>query len=134
MARLLTGKFAVVTDGAKHTAFGCDVAQSAEVKSLVDFALKTYNSPPAIVVNNAGIIRDAPILDMTEEQFDEVVAVNLKGVYLVAQAFARAAIQQKTPQSIINMASILGKVGASERANYASTKVNECISSLRPSS
>ncbi|VDK59950.1 unnamed protein product [Anisakis simplex] len=109
-------------DGAKHMAFGCDVASGKEVKLLADFAMKQYNSVPDIVVNCAGIIRDAPLLDMTEQQFDEVVAVNLKGVYLVTQAFARLAFQRKIAQSIINISSILGKMGAAERANYASTK------------
>ncbi|KHN86727.1 Estradiol 17-beta-dehydrogenase 8 [Toxocara canis] len=110
-------------DGAKHTAFKCDVGRSGEVKSLVDFALKQNSgTPPHIVVNSAGIIRDAEFLKMTEQQFDEVVNVNLKGTYLVTQAFAKLAVESKTPQSVINISSILGKTGAAERVNYAATK------------
>lgn len=70
-------------DGAKHLSFACDVSNSNEVKSLVDFALKHYNSAPNVVVNSAGIIRDSILLKMSEKQFDDVIAVNLKGTYLV---------------------------------------------------
>ncbi|VDM36600.1 unnamed protein product [Toxocara canis] len=108
--------------GVKHAMFCCDVARSGDVKSLLDFALKQHNTVPHVVVNSAGIIRDSELLDMSEKQYDDVLNVNLKGTFLVTQVFARLAVERHAPQSIINIASILGKMGSAERANYAASK------------
>uniref|UniRef100_A0A9J2PQD1 (3R)-3-hydroxyacyl-CoA dehydrogenase n=1 Tax=Ascaris lumbricoides TaxID=6252 RepID=A0A9J2PQD1_ASCLU len=109
-------------DGAKHLSFACDVSNSNEVKSLVDFALKHYNSAPNVVVNSAGIIRDSILLKMSEKQFDDVIAVNLKGTYLITQAFTQLAVERQEFQSVINLSSIIGKIGNIGQINYAATK------------
>ncbi|CAI4228593.1 unnamed protein product [Auanema sp. JU1783] len=105
-----------------HTSFACDVSQAAQVNALKEFVLKNYNQSPAVVVNCAGITQDSTLLKMTEEKFDNVVAVNLKGTFLINQAFARASVENKTPLSIVNVSSIIGKVGNFGQANYAATK------------
>ncbi|VDM40824.1 unnamed protein product [Toxocara canis] len=111
-----------VTDEAKHSSFVCDVSRSDEVQTLVDFVLKHYGSAPNIVVNSAGVIKDSLLLKMSEQQFDDVVAVNLKGTYLMTQAFTRLAVENRVPQSVINISSIVGKVGNVGQSNYAATK------------
>jgi NAD(P)-dependent dehydrogenase (short-subunit alcohol dehydrogenase family) len=74
-----------------------------------------------ILVNNAGIVREAPALDHTEEDWDEVVNTNLKGMFLVAQSAAKAMLA-KGGGSIINIASILGLKQAGGIISYAVSK------------
>uniref|UniRef100_A0AC35U1J5 Estradiol 17-beta-dehydrogenase 8 n=1 Tax=Rhabditophanes sp. KR3021 TaxID=114890 RepID=A0AC35U1J5_9BILA len=108
--------------GGGHYGFGCDVSKSAEVQKLRDFVANTIKMNPHIVVNCAGITNDSTLLKMSEAKFDSVVAVNLKGVFLVSQAFAKLAVQNNSPQSIVNVSSIIGKVGNFGQSNYAATK------------
>ncbi|VDM81882.1 unnamed protein product [Strongylus vulgaris] len=105
-----------------HSAFSCDVSKSDDVAKLFDFTLEQNKSPPHIVVNCAGITRDSTLLKMSEKNFDDVVNVNLKGVYLVTQAFAKSAVSSNVPLSVVNVSSIVGKVGNFGQCNYAATK------------
>lgn len=75
-----------------------------------------------IVVNNAGIVRNAAALDVTGEDWDAVTDTNLKGMFFVAQAAAKAMRAAKTPGSIINVASILGLRQAGAVLPYAVSK------------
>jgi len=111
-----------ITPTAGHASVECDVSSSGDVNRLRDFALDHFNRPPEIVVNCAGITLDSTLFKMTEENFDRVIDVNLKGVFLVTQAFAKAAVDSKTPQSVINISSIVGKIGNFGQANYAASK------------
>ncbi|EYC32215.1 hypothetical protein Y032_0003g1462 [Ancylostoma ceylanicum] len=106
----------------QHSAFCCDVSKSDDVAKLYEFALEQNKSPPGIVVNCAGITRDSTLLKMSEKNFDDVVAVNLKGVHLVTQVFARSAVSNISPLSVVNVSSIVGKVGNFGQCNYAATK------------
>uniref|UniRef100_A0A0K0DUI4 (3R)-3-hydroxyacyl-CoA dehydrogenase n=1 Tax=Strongyloides stercoralis TaxID=6248 RepID=A0A0K0DUI4_STRER len=108
--------------GEGNFAFGCDVSKSIEIEGLKNFVSNDIKKVPQIVVNCAGITQDSTILKMTEEQFDKVIAVNLKGVHLMTQAFAKLAVANNTPASIINISSIVGKVGNFGQTNYAATK------------
>ena len=74
-----------------------------------------------ILVNNAGIIRDALLNKMTEEAFDQVIDVNLKGAFLVTKACLPYFYQQEQA-SIINISSIVGEYGNIGQSNYAATK------------
>ncbi|KAK5983658.1 Estradiol 17-beta-dehydrogenase 8 [Trichostrongylus colubriformis] len=107
---------------ANHAFFSCDVSKSDDVARLHEFVLKQNAKSPNIVVNCAGITRDSTLLKMSEKNFDDVVAVNLKGIFLVTQAFAKSAVEEKTPLSVINVSSIVGKVGNFGQCNYAATK------------
>ncbi|HEY3654713.1 MAG TPA: glucose 1-dehydrogenase [Steroidobacteraceae bacterium] len=75
-----------------------------------------------ILINNAGVVRNAPALEQSEEDWDDVVDTNLKGVFLVAQAAARAMRSSQKGGSIVNVASILGVRQAGTVLSYAVSK------------
>ena len=74
-----------------------------------------------VLLNNAGITQDARLVKMTDAQFDQVIAVNLKGVFECAQAVARIMVTQKSGV-IINASSVVGVYGNFGQTNYAATK------------
>jgi 3-oxoacyl-[acyl-carrier protein] reductase len=98
----------------------CDVTQSAEVDALVQAALDTFGGLD-IMVNNAGITRDATMRKMTEDQFDQVIAVHLKGTWNGLRA-AAAIMRENKRGAIVNMSSISGKVGMVGQTNYSAAK------------
>lgn len=77
---------------------------------------------PDVLVNNAGIARQAFLTDMSEEDWDDVIDTNLKGVFMMAQATANAMIEAEKPGSIINLASILGLRVSKSLASYIAAK------------
>jgi len=101
--------------------FGCDVADPGQVTALLAFAREEFGSVD-VVVNNAGITRDATLKKMTVDQFDQVVAVHLRGAWLGTQAAAEAMRAQGSGGAIINMSSISGKVGFFGQTNYSAAK------------
>jgi NAD(P)-dependent dehydrogenase (short-subunit alcohol dehydrogenase family) len=74
------------------------------------------------LVNNAGIFRAADFLDVTEADWDAVIAVNLKGAFLVGQAVARELVRQGTGGSIVNMSSVNGRTAIPSIASYNASK------------
>jgi 3-oxoacyl-[acyl-carrier protein] reductase len=88
----------------------CDVVDASSVHELVAHARSVFGSVD-IMVNNAGITRDATLKKMTEEQFDQVIAVHLRGAWLGTRAAAEAMREQGTGGAIVNMSSISGKAG-----------------------
>ncbi|KAJ8734554.1 hypothetical protein PYW08_013804 [Mythimna loreyi] len=107
---------------AEHMAVELDVSDSTAVRNLLQTTLRQYKAPPTIVVNSAGITRDNWLLKMSEEDFDSVVNVNLKGTFLVMQTFAKAMTEAGLPGSIVNLSSIVGKYGNIGQTNYAGSK------------
>lgn len=102
-------------------AYQADVTDAASVARA--FAQATADlGVPVIVVNNAGTVVRKPSLEVTEDEWNAVVDVNLSGVFRVAQAAARSLIAAGTPGSIINIASILGLRVRTQVASYAATK------------
>lgn len=99
----------------------CDVREREQFEALLDAAEGIGGYPLDIMVNNAGITRDATMRRMTEEQFDAVIAVNLKGTWLGTQA-AAARMRQAGRGSIINISSLSGKVGMAGQTNYSAAK------------
>lgn len=75
-----------------------------------------------ILVNNAGVEIHNPFLDVTEQQFDRVVGVNLKGAFFCAQAAAREMVKSKTPGRIINVSSVHEDIAMPNNAHYCSSK------------
>lgn len=98
----------------------CDVTQAGEVDALVAAALERFGSLE-VMVNNAGITRDATMRKMTEEQFDQVIAVHLKGTWNGMRA-ASAIMRENKRGAIVNMSSISGKVGLVGQTNYSAAK------------
>ncbi|WKY15985.1 hypothetical protein Q1695_001007 [Nippostrongylus brasiliensis] len=112
----------VIDPSKGHASFACDVSKASDVARLHEFSLKQDERHPSVVVNCAGITKDSTLLKMSEKNFDDVVAVNLKGVYLVTQAFAKSAVSKNAPLSVVNVSSIVGKVGNFGQCNYSATK------------
>lgn len=101
-------------------ALRCDVTSSAEVDALVTATVEEFGGLH-VMVNNAGITRDATLRKMTEEQFDEVIAVHLKGTWNGTRA-AAAVMREQGRGAIVNMSSISGKVGLIGQTNYSAAK------------
>jgi 3-oxoacyl-[acyl-carrier protein] reductase len=102
------------------TAVRCNVTDSSDVEALLATAVTTYGTLD-VMVNNAGITRDATMRKMTEEQFDEVIAVHLKGTWNGTKA-AAAIMRENKRGAIVNMSSISGKVGLVGQTNYSAAK------------
>ena len=98
----------------------CDVTKAADVDTLVAIAIERFGDLD-IMVNNAGITRDATLRKMTEDQFDQVIAVHLKGTWNGTKA-AAAIMRENKRGAIVNMSSISGKVGLIGQTNYSAAK------------
>lgn len=109
----------IKSQGGQAISLKVDVTQTKDVARMVDEAIKAFKTVD-ILVNNAGIIRDASLLKMTEQDFDAVIAVNLKGVFLCTQACAQVMTQNKSGK-IVNLSSI-AKDGNYGQTNYAASK------------
>ena len=106
--------------GAKAAAVRCDVSKEDEVKALMDAALKTFGRID-ILVNNAGITRDGLLMMMKPEDFDAVIAANLRGAFLCMKAVARQMVKQRYGR-IVNLSSVVGLRGNAGQVNYAASK------------
>jgi 3-oxoacyl-[acyl-carrier protein] reductase len=98
----------------------CDVTQSSEVEALINTAVERFGGLD-IMVNNAGITRDATMRKMTEEDFDKVISVHLKGTWNGTR-LAAAIMRENKRGVIVNMSSISGKVGMVGQTNYSAAK------------
>lgn len=116
---------------AQHSTHFCDVSNSNEVNNLFSSIKQQYpkHKVPSIVVNSAGITRDNTLFKLTEQDWNKVIDVNLKGTFLVTQAAAKELVtnypkDQKIASyaSIINIASIVGKQGNWGQTNYSASK------------
>lgn len=101
-------------------AVACDVTAAADFDVLFQTAIDAFGSVD-VMVNNAGITRDATMRTMTEEQFDQVIDVHLKGSWNGTRKAAAIMRGQKSG-SIINISSLSGKVGMVGQTNYSAAK------------
>ncbi|ADL42666.1 3-oxoacyl-(acyl-carrier-protein) reductase [Caldicellulosiruptor obsidiansis OB47] len=106
--------------GTKAMIIKCDVSNSDEVNQMFSQIEKEFGRLD-ILVNNAGITKDGLILRMNEEDFDKVIAINLKGAFLCAKAAAKMMVKQRFG-NIINISSVVGITGNIGQANYAASK------------
>lgn len=106
-----------LTEGA--AAYGCDVASTTAVAALVDQIQKEMGGLD-ILINNAGVTKDQLLLRMTEDDFDRVVDVNLKGTWNFMKSSARALM--KSRGRVVNIGSIVGLTGNAGQANYSASK------------
>ena len=98
-----------------------DVSQAGDVERLVQKALQSFGRID-ILVNNAGFCPFKEFLDLTEEMWDRVIAVNLKGYFLVGQAVARVMVEGGIRGKIVNISSISSYISALHWAGYADSK------------
>lgn len=106
--------------GGQAKVFKADVAKKAEAQALVQATVDAFGGLD-ILVNNAGFTRPAMMLKMTEEQWDAVLNIHLKGAWLCAQAAAPHMIA-KNSGKIINVTSVAGMVGTVGQINYSAAK------------
>lgn len=106
--------------GHKAISFICNVTEQASCEAAVEYATENFGRLD-VLVNNAGITADAQLLKMSEEQWDRVIDVNLKGAFNMGQAAAKVMSTQGSG-SIINTASVVGLYGNFGQSNYAATK------------
>jgi len=96
------------------------VADMNSAQSVVDNAKETFGSVD-VVVNNAGITRDNLVMRMSEDDFDAVIAVNLKGAFNMVKAASAVMLKQRSG-AFVNIASVVGVMGNAGQANYAASK------------
>ncbi len=106
--------------GRQSLAVPANVGSSSDVATLVDTVISNYGQVD-ILVNNAGIARDQLLMRMSEEDWDAVLMVNLKSVFLCTRAVLRHMMKQRRGR-IVSISSIVGIVGNAGQANYASAK------------
>ncbi len=99
----------------------CDVRDPEQVTALIDATVSEFGRID-VMVNNAGITEPHPLLEMTPEEWDKTLGINLRGAFLCTQAAARAMIAQGSGGCVINLSSVHGFGGAPEHAHYESSK------------
>lgn len=112
---------AVRLAGSTGLAVAADVRVPAESTAAID-EIERSLGPIQALVNNAGVQRLAPALELTESHWDDVIDTNLKGAFFCAQAVGRAMIARGDGGSIVNISSAAGVVAVAERAPYAASK------------
>jgi 3-oxoacyl-[acyl-carrier protein] reductase len=101
----------------------CDLASKEQVGRLIDEAVKALGGRLDILVNNAGLTKDNLFMVMKDEQWDEVIAVNLTSTFMLMRAGARHMMRSKTGYGrIINISSVSGVIGNPGQGNYAASK------------
>jgi 3-oxoacyl-[acyl-carrier protein] reductase len=111
---------AVEADGGDAAAFRVDVTDKESITRMVDGVMAKWGRIDTLV-NNAGIVEDAQFKKMTDEQFERVIDVNLKGVYNCTKAVVDIMLEQNSGV-ILNASSIVGLYGNFGQTNYAATK------------
>jgi 3-oxoacyl-[acyl-carrier protein] reductase len=111
---------AAMLAGEGHAGLACDVADPEAVVATLA-AVEERLGPVDILVNNAGITRDSLLIRMKDEEFDEVIAANLKGAFNFSRAVARGMMKRRDG-SILNITSVVGILGNAGQANYAASK------------
>ena len=106
--------------GVQAFVYQADVSVAAQAQGLIEGCISRFGSID-ILVNNAGITRDNLMMRMSEEDFDKVLDINLKGAFLCAKAACRPMMKQRFGR-IVNLSSVVGLRGNAGQANYAASK------------
>lgn len=107
-------------NGGEGAVYQCNVADYSQTEEMIQNLIKEYGHID-ILVNNAGITRDNLIMKMSEEDFDKVIEINLKGCFNTIRHLSRQMLRQRSGK-IINVASVSGVLGNAGQANYAASK------------
>lgn len=111
----------LVAGGARTSYCHCNVASKADVEAALAATLGAFGRIDGLV-NNAGIFKSTPFLDISEADWDAVIAVNLKGHFLVSQAVARQIVAQGGGGAIVNMSSVNARLTIASIASYNASK------------
>lgn len=111
---------AVAAKGRKSLACAVDVKDPAHVNECVNKVVQTFGRID-VMVNNAGITKDGLLVRMSDEDWDAVIDVNLKGTFLFTRSVARPMMKQRSG-AIVNIASIIGLIGNAGQCNYSASK------------
>lgn len=106
--------------GGRAEAIQCDVSDFTQCQKMIEDVHKRYGSID-VLVNNAGITRDGLVMAMKEEDFDDVIATNLKGTFNCIRFVSRIMMKQRHGK-IINMSSVSGVAGNAGQVNYSAAK------------
>ncbi|MGM7635874.1 3-oxoacyl-[acyl-carrier-protein] reductase [Bacillus sp. Hm123] len=106
--------------GRQAIAVQCNVSNAESVQEMVNETIETFEKID-ILINNAGITRDNLLMRMKEQEWDDVIDINLKGVFLCTKAVTRPMMKQRSGR-IVNIASIVGVSGNAGQANYVAAK------------
>ncbi len=99
----------------------CDVSDKADVDNLVKTTVEYYGTVD-IVINNAGVNHSADFFDISEEDWDWVMGVDLKGTFLVSQSAARVMVEQEKPGVIVNISSVMAQLALADQIPYCAAK------------
>jgi len=107
--------------GASVVVQACDVREHSQVQALFDRTLREFGRVD-ILVNNAGITEPRPLLDMTPDEWDRTLDINLRGMFLCTQRVAREMIGQGAGGTIVNLSSVHGFAAVPNHAHYEASK------------
>lgn len=110
----------IESNGGRAEIYQCNVSDFAKCEELIQGIVKQFGSLD-ILVNNAGITKDGLLMKMSEEDFDKVIDINLKGAFNTIRFASRQMLKQRSGR-IINLSSVVGVAGNAGQANYASSK------------
>lgn len=110
----------IISNGDKASAYSCDISDNEQFNNIVTDIFKEYGSID-ILVNNAGITNDTLLMRMTDDQWDSVLDINLKGSFTCTRSVIKYMMKKKSGR-IINITSIVGLTGNAGQANYAASK------------
>jgi 3-oxoacyl-[acyl-carrier protein] reductase len=119
-AKLAEVRAEIEAAGGTAAAFALDVANEESIKTAAKSILEKFGKVE-ILVNNAGITRDGLMMSMKRADWDDVVATNLTGAFLLTQAVLRPMIKNRWGR-VINISSVVGRTGQAGQVNYAATK------------
>jgi 3-oxoacyl-[acyl-carrier protein] reductase len=104
----------------KNIIVQCDVSSFDDAKKLIEIAFSNFKTVD-VLINNAGVTKDNILAMMTENEFDQVINTNLKGVFNCSRHIAKSMMKQKHGR-IINISSVVGLMGNSGQVNYSASK------------
>ena len=110
----------ISSNGGSASIYSCDVSKFDQVEALISNSIEEFDKID-VIVNNAGITRDGLIMRMSDEDWNTVIDINLKGTFNGIKAISRQMMKQKSGR-IINISSVVGLKGNSGQANYAASK------------
>jgi 3-oxoacyl-[acyl-carrier protein] reductase len=113
----------IAGEGGRASAFQADVSSFRQAQDLIKYAVDTYGGLD-ILVNNAGITRDMVIMMMSEDDWDSVIATNLKSTYNCSKAAVKQMMRKRYGR-IINVASVAGVIGNPGQTNYSASKAGQ---------